>query len=131
MSAGPASTSARGFPRLAWGPRFLLGLPPPAALDPPVPARQSGQPIERVAVTVSDTAFAPDRVSIPAGQATDLVFTRTVEQTCATELVIPSLGVRKPLPLNRPVVVRIPAQAAGEIAFACGMNMLKGTVVVR
>ena len=82
-------------------------------------------------MTVTDTAFVPDRISIPAGQATDLVFTRTVEKTCATELVIPSLDLRKPLPLNRPVVVSLPPQAAGEIAFACGMNMLKGVVVVR
>ena len=68
---------------------------------------------------------------VPAGRTVDLVFTRTAEDTCATEVVIPALKVRKPLPLGKAVVVTLPPQPAGEIAFACGMSMLRGTVVVR
>ena len=34
------------------------------------------------------------------------------------------------LPLNGPVVVALTPEK-GEIAFVCGMNMLKGSVVVR
>jgi plastocyanin domain-containing protein len=33
--------------------------------------------------------------------------------------------------LNVGVVVSIPPQAKGEIEFVCGMNIHKGTVVVR
>jgi len=44
---------------------------------------------------------------------------------------VPSLNLKKALPLNRPVVVRLTPAKAGEIGFACGMNMLKGTVIVR
>jgi plastocyanin domain-containing protein len=35
------------------------------------------------------------------------------------------------LPLNEPVVIEFTPERAGEVSFACGMNMLKGTVVVR
>jgi plastocyanin domain-containing protein len=45
--------------------------------------------------------------------------------------VVPSLGITKPLPLGQAVSIDLPAQAAGSIAFQCGMNMLKGRVVVR
>ena len=43
---------------------------------------------------------------------------------------IPALGLKKPLPLKQEVEIAIPAGPAREIPFACGMNMLKGTVIV-
>ena len=55
---------------------------------------------------------------------------RTSETTCATEVVFASLNIRKALPLNEPVAIDFTPQKAGEIAFVCGMNMLKGRVVV-
>jgi plastocyanin domain-containing protein len=33
--------------------------------------------------------------------------------------------------LNEPVVIEFTPAKTGEIAFACGMNMLHGTVVVQ
>ena len=38
---------------------------------------------------------------------------------------------RRALPLNEPVVIEFTPANAGDIAFACGMNMLHGTVVVQ
>jgi plastocyanin domain-containing protein len=35
------------------------------------------------------------------------------------------------LPLNEPVVVEFTPKTSAEIAFVCGMNMLRGTVVVQ
>jgi plastocyanin domain-containing protein len=37
----------------------------------------------------------------------------------------PSPNVKRALPLNEPVVIEF-TPASGDIAFACGMNMLKG-----
>jgi RND family efflux transporter MFP subunit len=110
--------------------RDRLGLPPPVAPTSPASASSSAA-ATRVAVRVTKDGFVPATVTVPTGSAIDLVLTRQSNETCATDVVIPALNVRKPLPLNRPVVVRIPPQSAGEIAFACGMNMLRGTVVVR
>jgi plastocyanin domain-containing protein len=39
--------------------------------------------------------------------------------------------VRKPLPLNVPVIVDYTADKPGVIAFRCGMNMVRGTIVVQ
>ena len=108
--------------------RDRLGLPPPAPLA--TPDRPSTVPA-RVPIAVTKEGFVPDRITAAAGAAIDLIFTRTSNETCATEVVVPSLNLRQPLPLNKPVTVRITPTKTGDIAFACGMNMLRGTIVVR
>jgi plastocyanin domain-containing protein len=46
-------------------------------------------------------------------------------------IVVPSLAVRRALPLNQAVEVEFLPERAGDIALACGMNMLQGTIVVQ
>jgi plastocyanin domain-containing protein len=45
--------------------------------------------------------------------------------------VIPSLSLKKTLPLDEPVAVPFEKAEGGEVAFACGMDMMKGALVVR
>jgi len=42
-----------------------------------------------------------------------------------------SLNIRRDLPLNTLVTIDFTPDTAGEISFACGMDMLRGTVVVQ
>ena len=100
--------------------RDRLGLPAPA------PANAA-----RVEIAITREGFVPGSVAINRGEAADLVFTRRTEETCAKEIVVPSMNVRRALPLNESVTIHVPSSDAREIAFACGMNMLRGTVVVR
>jgi plastocyanin len=95
-------------------------------------AEEPGRPVDgRVAISVDQVGFHPARVLIPAGQSVVLAVTRVTEEGCGTEIVIPALKVRKDLPLHETVEVTIPAGAKGtEYAFACGMDMMKGTVVI-
>ena len=55
----------------------------------------------------------------------------TTDKTCGTDFVLPSLNLKRALPLNQPVVIEFTPAKSGDIAFACGMNLLHGTVVVR
>ena len=80
-------------------------------------------------VRVTEKGFEPSRVSLAAGQVTRITFTRTSEQTCATEVNFPAMEIRRPLPLHQPVTIDLPAHEAGEVVFACGMDMLKGVAV--
>ncbi len=82
-------------------------------------------------ITVGDDGFKPDRVEARAGQEVVLVFKRVSDQTCATEVVIPSEDRTVALPLNQPVEVRLTPKEKGEIAFSCGMKMYTGTIAVR
>ncbi len=116
--------------------RDRLGWPQPAALDSVPVGQQAGRGeaataavAERV-VEITATGMNPERVTVPAYQPVDLVFIRRVEETCGTEVLIPALSIRRPLPLNERVTVRLPARAPGELTFSCGMEMLQGVIVV-
>jgi hypothetical protein len=82
-------------------------------------------------VTVSSAGFSPPRISIPAGQAARIAFTRLDAQNCVREVVFPELGIRKALPVGETVYVDLPARPAGELRFACGMGMYKGAIVIK
>jgi hypothetical protein len=84
---------------------------------------------QSASVTVGETGFEPSRLRLRAGIPARLIFVRSTDKTCAKEIVIPSLHIRRALPLNEPVTVEFTPQK-GEIGFVCGMNMLRGTVVV-
>lgn len=83
-----------------------------------------------VDINVDGEGFHPGTVNAKAGEHLDLVFTRTSDQGCGTEVVLASTGKEYPLPLNEPVKVAFHAEKAGTVGFACGMDMLQGKIVV-
>jgi membrane fusion protein, heavy metal efflux system len=87
-------------------------------------------PAPAVQVTVSEKGFVPDHLIVASGQRTRIRFLRTTDKTCAAEVVFPSLSIRRTLPLNQPVDVEI-TPVKGELAFACGMGMFKGTITAQ
>ncbi len=118
-SGGPASAAVAGMPGMAMG----------RAAAPPVPAAPA--PTDVVKIRVGDAGFEPARVEVQKGAVVALEFTRVSDKTCATEIIVPSRQIRKALPMNTPVRVEMRAPESGEVAFSCGMAMLKGAVVVR
>ena len=81
-------------------------------------------------IVINEQGFEPSKVSLKAGTPARLTFVRTTDKTCATEVVFPSLKIKRALPLNEPVLIDFTPSKTGHVAFACGMNMLKGVVVV-
>jgi len=84
----------------------------------------------RYEMTVDGAGFHPSQLTLAVGVPATIVVTRTTDQTCAKEMVIPSLNLRKALPLNQPVEFAVTPSAKGQINFACGMNMLSGVIEV-
>jgi hypothetical protein len=83
-----------------------------------------------VEVRVGSSGFAPNRIEVAAGQALTLRFFRTTDDTCAKQVVFPSMGLERDLPLRRDVdVALVPTRS--EIAFSCGSGMFKGAVIGR
>ena len=77
-------------------------------------------------VTANEHGFTPASLAIPKGPAGSLAtvsFVRTTDQTCATEVVFPELDIKKALPLNQPVAINVPSDAARALTFQCGMGM--------
>ena len=59
-----------------------------------------------------------------------LAFLRKDDKNCGEEVVFPKLGIRKKLPVGETVTVELTPQESGEIAFTCGMDMMRGKVIV-
>lgn len=106
--------------------RERLGLrPAPATAQPGTAAAQG------IRITVSEKGFEPSRVTGRAGAPMRLTFVRTSDATCATEVTIPALNIKRALPLNQPIDIDFTPQKSGDIEFVCGMNMLRGTLVIQ
>jgi cobalt-zinc-cadmium efflux system membrane fusion protein len=82
-------------------------------------------------ITVSEKGFEPSSVALRAGVPARLTFVRTTDATCATEVVIPSLNIERARPLNEPVTIEFTPAKPGDVAFACGMSMFSGTLVIQ
>lgn len=112
--------------------RERLGLRQQAAATmPPAVATGNAPPAQSAKVTVGEQGFQPAQVSVKRGGPVRLTFVRTTDNTCAKEIVVPSLKIRRPLPLNQPVVVEFTPRKAATVEFTCGMAMLHGTIVVQ
>jgi plastocyanin domain-containing protein len=81
-------------------------------------------------ISITAKGFEPASVNLKANVPAKLTFLRTTNDTCATEVVIPDYKIKKELPLNKAVDVEFTPAKAGDIAFACGMSMYKGKIVV-
>lgn len=86
---------------------------------------------QEVQLAVTDGGFEPARAEVPRGQALTLVVTRKTDQTCATEIEIPALNLRRALPLNQAVRIEIPAGVKDTLNYICGMHMMGGTIAAR
>lgn len=86
---------------------------------------------ERVTVEVTQDGFVPKEIPAKAGQAITLIVTRKTDLTCAKQIIFADLGVQKDLPLNEAVEVTVTPTKAGDLRFACSMDMVAGKLVVQ
>lgn len=101
--------------------------PKPAAAPAKAAAKDAVRTVE---IAVTDDGFTPAEVKAKAGETVKLAVTRKVEATCATEIVMKDFGVNKPLPLGKTVIVTVKPTKPGSYRFACGMDMVAGTLQV-
>ena len=94
-------------------------------------AKADTAPVREIQVIVDKGTYTPSRIDIAPGQAVRLKVLRKEYTPCTKDIVFPSLGISRELPVGKEVVIDVPAQAAGEVPFRCGMNMVKGSLVVQ
>jgi plastocyanin domain-containing protein len=80
-------------------------------------------------IEITSKGFAPDSLKLKAGAPAKVTFVRKTDETCAKEVVIKDYGIERKLPLNEPVTVEFTPRK-GEFTFACGMNMIRGKLIV-
>ncbi|MBO0798055.1 MAG: cupredoxin domain-containing protein [Blastocatellia bacterium] len=96
------------------------------------PRMQSEKPEAQTArVILTEQGYKPDSIRLQRGIPARITFVRQTESTCGTEIVLPAQGIKRALPLNKPVVVAFTPNKSGEFSFTCGMGMLRGKIVVQ
>jgi plastocyanin domain-containing protein len=85
--------------------------------------------VQEVRVIVKG-GYTPDTIVVQAGKPVRLQFYRDEVADCSERLVFEKFGVDVALPAFQTTAVEFTPSAAGEFPFRCGMNMLKGVVVV-
>lgn len=103
--------------------------PQTALTSPPMTGDQMAE-VQNAKITVGEQGFEPATLNLRAAVPARITFVRTTDNTCATEIVFPSLKIKRALPLTQPVVIEFTPPKTGEVVFVCGMNMLKGSVVI-
>ncbi len=86
---------------------------------------------DAIHVKVSRAGFEPSRIFAPAGKPVRIAFERNDAENCAAAIVFPELNIRKQLPAGRTTLVELPELRARELSFSCGMNMYRGSLVIR
>jgi len=74
--------------------------------------------------------YTPDTIVVRAGQAVRLQFYRDEIADCSDRVVLEDFGIDAALPAFQTTTVEFTPEQAGEFRFRCGMNMLKGLLVV-
>jgi plastocyanin domain-containing protein len=97
----------------------------------PKPDVVAENPSEPVNVTVSKNGFEPKTIGVKKGRPVKISFVRTDEENCGNEVVFPKQNIKKTLPLGEAVAVELTAEETGEIGFTCGMDMLRGKIIVQ
>jgi hypothetical protein len=106
---------------------FVLNIAPGEAKS----AEKTGIPKDATKITVGQSGFEPSSLTVKKGQPVKLAFLRKDAAGCGTEVVFSKLNIKKQLPVGETVLVEITPQESGELSFACGMDMLKGKILVQ
>ncbi len=91
-------------------------------------ARVAGN-VQEIVVTVKG-GYTPDVIRVKKGVPLRLIFDRKEAGECSSRVIFPDFNASKTLtPFGRTTLEFTPDKA-GEFGFACGMNMLHGTLIV-
>jgi P-type Cu+ transporter len=85
--------------------------------------------LQEVTVTVRG-GYSPDLVRVRQGVPLRIVFDRQESGDCTSRVVFPDFAVNRALPAFAQTAVQLVPDRPGEFGFACGMNMVHGTLVV-
>jgi len=96
------------------------------------PERTIAKPrVQTAKIEINTKGYRPNSLKLRRGVRARVTFVRTTDATCAKEIVLPDFNIRRALPLNQPVVVTFTPSHRGAYTFVCGMNMMRGKLIVQ
>jgi plastocyanin domain-containing protein len=94
-----------------------------------VAAQLTATGVQEVRVTVKG-GYAPDVIVVKQGKPVRLDFYRDETASCSEQVVFGDFGIARELPAYKTTSIEFTPDKAGEFTFACGMNMMRGKLVV-
>jgi plastocyanin domain-containing protein len=85
---------------------------------------------QEVNVTVKG-GYSPDVIVVKKGTPVRLNFYRDETSSCSEQVVFGDFGIAKDLPAFKTTSIEFTPDKSGEFTFACGMNMLRGKLIVQ
>ncbi|HEX2203269.1 MAG TPA: cupredoxin domain-containing protein [Longimicrobium sp.] len=95
-----------------------------------VAATEAAGGVQEVKITVKG-GYSPDVVVVRQGRPVRLDFYRDETASCSEQVVFGDFGIARDLPAYRTTPVEFTPDRAGEFTWTCGMNMLRGKLVVQ
>jgi plastocyanin domain-containing protein len=94
-----------------------------------VAATETAAGVQEVHITVKG-GYSPDTVRVKQGRPVRLDFYRDETSSCSETVVFGDFGIARDLPAFKTTPVEFTPDKPGEFTWTCGMNMLRGTLVV-
>jgi plastocyanin domain-containing protein len=95
-----------------------------------VSATETAGGVQQVQITVKG-GYSPDVVVVRQGRPVRLDFFRDETASCSETVVFGDFGIARDLPAHQTTSVEFTPDRAGEFTWTCGMNMLRGKLVVQ
>ena len=86
--------------------------------------------IQEIKVTVKG-GYAPDVIVVKKDIPVRLNFYRDETASCSEQVVFSDFGIARELPAYQTTPIEFTPDKTGEFNFVCGMNMLRGKLIVQ
>jgi plastocyanin domain-containing protein len=94
-----------------------------------VAAQVTDGDVQEVHITVKG-GYSPDVVRVKQGRPVRLDFYRDETGSCSEQVIFGDFGIARDLPAFKHTPVEFTPSKPGEFNWTCGMNMLRGKLVV-
>ncbi|MEO7965000.1 MAG: cupredoxin domain-containing protein [Gemmatimonadaceae bacterium] len=85
--------------------------------------------VQEIKITVKG-GYSPDLIVVKQGRPVRLAFYRDETASCSEEVIFGDFGIVRALPAFKTTPIEFVPDKAGEFTFTCGMNMIRGKLVV-
>lgn len=85
--------------------------------------------VQEIKVTVKG-GYSPDVIVVKQGSPVRLDFYRDETASCSEQVIFGDFGIARDLPAFKTTPIEFTPNKAGEFTWTCGMNMLRGKLIV-
>lgn len=85
--------------------------------------------VQEIKVTVKG-GYSPDVIVVKPGKPVRLDFYRDETASCSEQVIFGDFGIARTLPAYETTPIEFTPDKVGEFTFTCGMNMMRGKIIV-